>query len=353
MARVAIVLALAACLGAAAAVAHRNEVWTAAQEAAAGIEKNSYRLPRPHEYLDLSDLPDSWTWGNVSGVNYLTRNRNQHLPQYCGSCWAHGSLSALADRVKIARKAQGIDIDLSVQYILNCGTAGSCHGGSATGVYQYIKRNGAKGVPFDTCQPYIACSSESMEGFCAKVRSDTTCNSLNTCRTCPTFGEPCQPIDIYPNVTVAEFGEVSGEANMMAEIYARGPIAAGIDAVPILDYQGGVVKGMCQGVDHIVSIVGWGVDNGQKYWIVRNSWGEYWGEGGYVRVAKGNNALCLESSNSWATPAAWTEVNYPCDEGGDNCDKSAATVSHGVYVDPALRHLRSLHLKAEAAAPRV
>lgn len=39
----------------------------------------------------------------------------------CGSCWAHGSLSSLADRIKIARRTKGDDINLSIQYILNCG----------------------------------------------------------------------------------------------------------------------------------------------------------------------------------------------------------------------------------------
>lgn len=43
-------------------------------------------------------------------------------PTDCGSCWAHGSISSLGDRIKIARGAQGDDINLSIQFILNCGT---------------------------------------------------------------------------------------------------------------------------------------------------------------------------------------------------------------------------------------
>ena len=62
-------------------------------------------------------------------------SRNQHIPQYCGSCWAHGALSALGDRIKIARNAKGIDINLAVQHLLNCGNVGTCYGGSIDGPY--------------------------------------------------------------------------------------------------------------------------------------------------------------------------------------------------------------------------
>ena len=37
--------------------------------------------PLPHTYLNVKDLPSSFTWANVSGVNYLTATRNQHIPQ--------------------------------------------------------------------------------------------------------------------------------------------------------------------------------------------------------------------------------------------------------------------------------
>lgn len=85
------------------------------------------------------------------------------LTLYSFFSWAHGALSALADRIKIARNAVGDDINLSIQYILNCGggefnhimphnsyccavlrfnvigVAGSCWGGSHSGVYEFVK----------------------------------------------------------------------------------------------------------------------------------------------------------------------------------------------------------------------
>ena len=171
-------------------------------------------------------LPDTFQWGDQNGVNFLTKNLNQHIPQYCGSCWAHGALSALADRIKIVRKAEGIDINLSVQHVLNCGDAGSCHGGNQLDVYEWIIKNG--NVAYDTSNPYLACSSESTEGFCSHV--DTTCTPMNVARTCPTFNEDCVALEYYPNATVAEAGSVVGAENIQNEVISRGPVACGIDA---------------------------------------------------------------------------------------------------------------------------
>jgi cathepsin X len=310
--------------GAAGVVGKRmSEVWTPEQDAAAGIKSQGYTKPRPQDLLSDEALPDAFTWCDNNGVNYCTMSRNQHLPQYCGSCWAHGSVSALGDRIKIARKGKGIDINLSVQHILNCGNVGSCHGGSVAGPYQWLKDisdSTGSGISYETSNPYFACSSESSEGFCGNV--DTSCNAMNIARTCSTFssmGGTCTGLSHYPNATIDEYGTISGAANMAKEIYSRGPIACGIDAAPILKYTGGIVSEQGQGIDHVISVVGWGKQGLKEYWIVRNSWGEYWGDMGYVYVEKGNNALFLESQCAWATVKSFTESNYPCYEGGENC----------------------------------
>lgn len=151
---------------------------------------------------------------------------------------------------------------------------------------------------------------------------------MNTCKTCSTFkdmGGVCRAIEYFPNATVSEYGRVSGATAMMAEIYKRGPIACGINAEPILNYHGGIVNDPTGSTEigHIVSVTGWGydADSGHRYWNVRNSWGEYWGEMGYVRVAMGHNQYGIEADCAWAVPGSWTEHNYPCDEDGGNCNK--------------------------------
>jgi len=239
------------------------------------------------------------------------------------------SVSALGDRIKIARKARGIDINLSVQHILNCGNVGSCHGGSVDGPYQWlhkISKSTGSGIAYDTQNPYMACSSEGTEGICPHAKWD--CSAENVARTCSTFssmGGFCGPIKNYPNATISEYGSIEGADNMAKEIMARGPISCGIDASPILKYTGGIVSDPGSMVDHVISVVGWGSEGSKQYWIVRNSWVEYWGEMGYIRVEKGNNALQLETQCAWAVPDKFTDgmlgqsTNYRCYEDGTNC----------------------------------
>merc|ERR1719440_266041 len=139
----------------------------AATEALGIVWRGNHTVsPLPHETLSTADLPEAFSWCDKG---LCTMSRNQHIPQYCGSCWAHGSVSALGDRIKIARKGKGIDINLSVQHILNCGNVGSCHGGSVVGPYSWlsqISKSTGSGISYETSNPYMACSSESEEGIC-------------------------------------------------------------------------------------------------------------------------------------------------------------------------------------------
>lgn len=81
---------------------------------------------------------------------------------------------------------------------------------------------------------------------------------------------------MFPNATIAEYGTYDLFSQdrvhkIMAEVYARGPVAAGVNAEPLVNYQGGIVKDEAfwhMMVNHIVSIVGWGMDEDTetKYW---------------------------------------------------------------------------------------
>ena len=119
---------------------------------------------------------------------------------------------------------------------------------------------------------------------------------------------------------------------MMNEIYQRGPIACGV-AVPdaLENYTSGIYhdKTGDTNIVHDISVVGYGVENGVKYWTVRNSWGSHWGESGFFRVVRGINNIGIESACAWATPKdTWTneqrhitteeEKNHP-----DNQDQNS------------------------------
>ena len=92
------------------------------------------------------EMPASFNWMKHDGRSFLTKSMNQHLPTYCGSCWAMAAVTTLADRIKIIRmiyysdeeEEEEDDVDgffpdvaLSAQFVLNCGgeIAGSCKGG--------------------------------------------------------------------------------------------------------------------------------------------------------------------------------------------------------------------------------
>ena len=249
-------------------------------------------------------LPANWHWGNVNGTNYLCTTKNQHIPQYCGSCWAQAATASISDRIAIMRGGKFPEIDISPQVLLNCDMMDNgCHGGEPLNAFKWMHDNI---ITDSSCAPYRALSH--FEGL--------KCDAMAICKDCdPNAG--CAVPQTYNKYQVGEYGRVPSKnpEALQNEIYARGPVVCGVDAAPIVGYTGGVfASSQFSELNHAISVVGWGVtkDGNTPYWVVRNSWGEYWGELGYIRIYRGNNTVGIETDCTYGVPVnTWKDQKYP------------------------------------------
>jgi len=153
----------------------------------------------------------------------------------------------------------------------------------------------------ETCSIYRARGHDNGENCTDEIR----------CMNCAHGGGGCWAMDNYKIFHTDQYGPLKGEQNIMQEIYQRGPVSAGI-AVPdaLENYTGGIYEDKTGDMQivHAVSIVGFGVENGTKFWTVRNSWGSHWGEDGFFRVVRGTDNIGIEDNCSWATVKdTWTK----------------------------------------------
>ena len=221
-------------------------------------------------------------WGNYQGRNYLTWIKNQHIPVYCGSCWAQAATSVLNDRLNIQniRNNQRFPrFVLSVQAIINCNLGGTCLGGDS-GLAWELAKNWK--IPTDTCKMY---ESKNPEKFSCEGESRCSNSSRDS----------TWVVDKYNGVTVQEWKTIRG-ADAIKTHLQDGPVVCSFEVTddfekytPKTDQL--VIfeqKKMFFEVNHAISIVGWDKDDKGDYWIVRNSSGVEYGYNGLFYFRAGN-----------------------------------------------------------------
>jgi C1A family cysteine protease len=236
----------------------------AERRARLGLVKTS--LPVGAEMIVMAEppvvgAPPSLDWRNNEG-NFVTPVRNQGG---CGSCWAFAATAALESSVLRAENTPGVDLNLSEQVLVSCGTsgggdAGSCAGGVIQYASNYIRDTG---LPVESCYPYTG--------------TDGSCGSA-----CGTYNTSTYRIVSWADVT----GTSPTVSAIRDALVSYGPLVTTMDVYDdFFSYVSGVYShttGDYAG-GHAILIVGYS-DAGQ-YFIVKNSWGAGWGESGYFKIA--------------------------------------------------------------------
>jgi cathepsin L len=215
-----------------------------------------------HVYNPNDQLPASIDWRTKNAV---TEVKDQGV---CGSCWTFGSAAALEGAYAIK---YGTLVEFSEQQFLDCAylmNDTGCDGGFAYAAYTWLM--GTKGLATEVAYPY-----RMQDSYCKKVAKGVM-------------------IKGYVNVTSGD------ELALQHAVATVGPVTVAINTMDPLWYYhtgSGVYYGEnCPGgiddLDHQVTVVGYDTQDGQDYWLVKNSYSPFWGDKGYIKMARNRDNNC-------------------------------------------------------------
>ena len=215
---------------------------------------------------------------NLADDGFLTAVKDQGA---CGSCWAFSATETIETAWAMA--GNGLT-EFSPQQMVSCDVIGydsGCLGGRPGSAIGYVMDTG--GMATEADYPYTS-GADGNNGDCFgfTISGGTVSKQVYATPACPSGTYAC----------------IEDSDALKSAIKSHGGIAIILDATNFGSYAGGIMTNdSCSNdpsqLNHAVQLVGWGEENGQAYWIVRNSWATVWGEDGFVRMAMDDNTCGL------------------------------------------------------------
>jgi len=227
-----------------------------------------------------ADLPTEKMWTSLETGQHI-RNQGD-----CGSCWAIAASTVLMGHAEIyTGKARTFSAEQIVHCTPNpghCGGDGGCKGATAELAMDFVLKNGC---PEASEVPYTA-----SDGACS-IPGETATKTMSLALLDETAATGAA-------TGGGAFGMVGWETlpknqyePLLRALAEQGPVAVSVAADAWFNYDHGVFNGCGKDsvIDHAVTAMGYGEENGQKYWTIQNSWGPEWGEKGTIRLERHEN----------------------------------------------------------------
>lgn len=204
---------------------------------------------------NAAGAPASLDWRSKGAVTSV-KDQGQ-----CGSCWTFSATGAVEGAWAVST---GQLVDLSEEQLVECATGISygshgCNGGQMEGAFKYVVEHGQC---TNAAYPYSSGNGQS-----------------GSCKSCSSVAHISYCSDVKPN----------DQVSLKAATFI-GPVAVALsaDTVYFQSYSSGVLtsKSCYTQLNHGVLVVGYGEENGNKYWLVKNSWGDSWGDKGYIKILR-------------------------------------------------------------------
>jgi C1A family cysteine protease len=233
-------------------------------------------------FTTAESLPGAFDWHELGACTPIKDQLG------CAACWAFAAVGAVESAVLIN---DGVIEDFSEQWLISCTDAGNCSGGRYSEAFNYF----IPGWASDDCGNAGAV----MEADCPYLAQNSSC-------ACP-----------FEHHYVLNSWYYTGDdiGSIKEAIYNLGPVCTTVYVNTAFQAYTGGVFNACEdkNINHSVVLVGWDDTQGTNgVWILKNSWGDEWGEDGYMKIEYGCSRI--EDATAWASYIGTADFTvYPAD----------------------------------------